>query len=345
MADSKSENFPKDEISKFIHLHDSIELKKYETRWSFYKVLAGSTLVGIVAALLPFILDAVAAYRQGTLDHRGFIERYTDNALNQDIELRIRFSEYFSLMADDGTRQQWKDYHVGLLDARRKVRTKIIELETERAKIIAETNDEPSEKQQIRLAIISRELSWAVGEMGYAERNVSITQTDPKIESDPSANRFSPVSIEEDPTYVEDFIEFLSPHVKQIEPEEFLLTGAGSRPGHRCAGLNGLPPRQLWPNFIPVAQVLDEFRSRIGKPVSIVVAYRSTAYNACVGGARNSQHIQFRAVDFMVDGMNTREIANVLRQMRSSGLFSGGIGTYSSFVHVDTRGSNHDWQS
>ena len=127
MADPKSMNFPKDEVSEFIRLHDSIELKKYETRWSFYKVLAGSTLVGLVAVLLPFILDAVAVYRQGTLDHRGFVERYTDSALNQDIELRIRFSEYISHMADDGTSQQWTDYHTSLLETRKVVRERIIE--------------------------------------------------------------------------------------------------------------------------------------------------------------------------------------------------------------------------
>ena len=91
--------------------------------------------------------------------------------------------------------------------------------------------------------------------MDYAESNVSITQTDPKIEPGPSAIGFSPVFIEEDPTYVEDFANFLSPHISQFEPQEFLLTGASLQPGQRCAGLNGLPQRQLWPNFIPVAKV------------------------------------------------------------------------------------------
>ena len=41
--------------------------------------------------------------------------------------------------------------------------------------------------------------------------------------------------------------------------------------------------------------------------------------------------------------MSTSDVVDVLQQMRSSGLFSGGIGKYTSFVHVDTRGHNADW--
>jgi uncharacterized protein YcbK (DUF882 family) len=35
--------------------------------------------------------------------------------------------------------------------------------------------------------------------------------------------------------------------------------------------------------------------------------------------------------------------AEFLRGKRREGLFTGGIGTYGAFVHVDTRGANRDW--
>jgi hypothetical protein len=56
------------------------------------------------------------------------------------------------------------------------------------------------------------------------------------------------------------------------------------------------------------------------------------------------QHMQFRAVDFVAQGNSTPlDWANTLRSMRAEGLFLGGIRTYSTFVHVDTRGYNADW--
>jgi lysozyme len=33
----------------------------------------------------------------------------------------------------------------------------------------------------------------------------------------------------------------------------------------------------------------------------------------------------------------------IAQQLRGEGLFSGGIGLYGSFVHVDVRGYNADW--
>jgi lysozyme len=55
--------------------------------------------------------------------------------------------------------------------------------------------------------------------------------------------------------------------------------------------------------------------------------------------------VKFNAIDFIVRGspVGPTEWANALRQMRSAGRFKGGIGTYPGFVHVDTRGSNADW--
>jgi uncharacterized protein YcbK (DUF882 family) len=95
---------------------------------------------------------------------------------------------------------------------------------------------------------------------------------------------------------------------------------------------------------ISLARLLQAFRSRIGRPVVLTSVYRNADYNAAIGGAANSQHIQFRAADFVVPGFSSPlHWASVLRELREGGVFAGAIGTYAGFVHVDTRGQNIDF--
>ena len=78
--------------------------------------------------------------------------------------------------------------------------------------------------------------------------------------------------------------------------------------------------------------------------MQITNAYRAPAYNAAVGGKSASLHLKFNALDFQVPGLSTSDYAWALRRMRDEErFFSGGIGLYNSFVHVDTRGANATW--
>ena len=57
--------------------------------------------------------------------------------------------------------------------------------------------------------------------------------------------------------------------------------------------------------------------------------------------------MRFNAIDFAFEG-NSRPVdwARTLRSMRDDErLFKGGVGLYASFVHVDTRGHDVDWQA
>lgn len=106
---------------------------------------------------------------------------------------------------------------------------------------------------------------------------------------------------------------------------------------------NTYPPRLLWPNFLPTLRIVDDLRQHLGKPIRITSSYRSPEYNASVGGAPKSQHKEFRAADIQCDGASPQEVYKVLHLWREQGRFSGGLGLYSTFVHVDTRGHNTDW--
>jgi uncharacterized protein YcbK (DUF882 family) len=123
----------------------------------------------------------------------------------------------------------------------------------------------------------------------------------------------------------------------------------------RKTGSNSAPPKSLWPNIVETLVVLDEIRHRAGKGLVITSSYRSPEYNRAVGGARFSQHVVFNAIDFQASGGTVRplSLAVTARGLRGETFinpitkkrfkFAGGIGIYSTFVHIDTRGHNTDW--
>jgi len=144
-----------------------------------------------------------------------------------------------------------------------------------------------------------------------------------------------------------DFAAFIaSLQLKHFKPHEFLKMGAqNGNPDSPAFGLNTFPPRHLWPNIAPTAMVLDMLREEFDAPVLTVSIYRSPAYNEKIGGAKHSQHKRFCAVDFVVAGSSSRptEWAEALKVLRAQGRFKGGIGVYTGFVHIDTRGEDADW--
>lgn len=145
----------------------------------------------------------------------------------------------------------------------------------------------------------------------------------------------------------------------------------------------GVPPRELWPNIALPLRLADLARTHFGRPASISQggAYRDLERNRQAGGARLSQHLAFMALDVTIDGVSGREVAAFFRSMRgkvvelqvqarrvrhvtpwgpvpfaeletwderhgprSRVVFAGGVGSYSTFAHVDGRGINSTWQ-
>lgn len=143
-----------------------------------------------------------------------------------------------------------------------------------------------------------------------------------------------------------DFVSFIEGlELEHFAPDEFLYLGSGhNSPGAKCSGKNNYPPRELWENIAPTARLIDRLRARLGRPIAITNAYRAPEYNSCIGGVAKSQHKRFSAVDIKVKCVPPFEVAETLRTMRDDEfLFSGGIGRYNTFTHVDTRGVNVTW--
>jgi hypothetical protein len=107
---------------------------------------------------------------------------------------------------------------------------------------------------------------------------------------------------------------------------------------------NSLPPAELWSNMPSTLIVADKIAECLGENiVEVISAYRSPAYNAtCPGGKTQSQHLRNGALD-LVFRSSPAKVAKVARELRSQGVFRGGVGLYPNFTHVDTRGNNADW--
>jgi hypothetical protein len=107
---------------------------------------------------------------------------------------------------------------------------------------------------------------------------------------------------------------------------------------------NALPPKSLWRQMVPTLRVIDRLSLELQQPVKeIISAYRSPGYNArCPGAKRGSWHQANVAIDVQFP-VSPSTVAQTARSLRSRGLFRGGVGRYSSFTHVDTRGQNVDW--
>lgn len=125
-----------------------------------------------------------------------------------------------------------------------------------------------------------------------------------------------------------------------------LLTMGGSHatPGSSGFQKNTIPPSGLWRNIRQTVVALDKLRMVLGAPVHLTSVYRSPAYNTAIGGVPGSLHQEFKAADFYAKSISgPSHWASVLKDLRSDGVFSGGIGVYDTFVHVDCRGTDIDF--
>lgn len=145
------------------------------------------------------------------------------------------------------------------------------------------------------------------------------------------------------PMNTEEFDKYFSKlNLKHFSPSELRFLGASNSRG-RAMGLNTLPPKHLWPNLARVAIAADAIRSIFGYPITILSAYRSPAYNSAIKGVPDSQHVLAKALDLKPSNNNVEGLHLIAKKLRSKGLFSGGIGKYPTFVHIDVRGKNADW--
>ena len=90
-----------------------------------------------------------------------------------------------------------------------------------------------------------------------------------------------------------------------------------------------------------LVDVLQKIRDHFGKPITITSAYRTVARNNAIKGAKYSQHLYGNAADIKVQGTAPKTVSEYADKLLGN---KGGIGTYSTFTHIDVRSTKSRWQ-
>lgn len=100
------------------------------------------------------------------------------------------------------------------------------------------------------------------------------------------------------------------------------------------------PPPSPWilDNLYRLANRLQVVRDLLGKPIIINSGYRTPAHNRAIGGAAHSFHLSGMAADIVVPGMTAAQVQQFLKQ------WSGGMGCYQHYTHVDIRPMQARWR-
>ena len=106
-------------------------------------------------------------------------------------------------------------------------------------------------------------------------------------------------------------------------------------------------PSDVLENVKQLAVQLQAIRDYVGKPIRINSAYRSKAHNKAIGGVKTSQHILGKAADITIDTFTPDEVVSIIENMLTNEMlgsfYIGGLGSYSTFTHVDTRDKKARW--
>lgn len=102
-------------------------------------------------------------------------------------------------------------------------------------------------------------------------------------------------------------------------------------------GIAALPSQVQVENIVDVASRLQRARTFLGNmPIRVTSWLRPTIYNAMIGGAEGSAHLDGAGVDFLVVGLASSEVRRALRpKLDEFGLRMENLET--PHVHVDTK--------
>jgi hypothetical protein len=154
-----------------------LDLERYKAQLDFRKFVWGSVVAAITIAAIPPLFQLATAYleyvkseaaraMQAQQFRDGYVKDFLNTALNQDIEVRVRFAQYFSAVSSE--KGDWAKYLDSLAKLREAKKQEIDSLEQAWQKLADQRGADANEVNKAR-----RHLDWAYSEVGYAAPNRS----------------------------------------------------------------------------------------------------------------------------------------------------------------------------
>ena len=112
------------------------------------------------------------------------------------------------------------------------------------------------------------------------------------------------------------------------------------QPARHGFQVEAYPEAWIDERLIPLCEALEAIRAAFRKPIRVLSGFRSAAYNAKIGGAKRSQHVQGRAADITIRGIPAQDLHDKILQLhKEKRIKISGLGLYieANFVHVDVR--------
>jgi hypothetical protein len=175
-----------------------IELERYKARLDFRKFMWGTVVAGVTIAAIPPLFQLATAYleyikseaarsMQAQQFRDGYVKDFLNTALNQDIEVRIRFAKYFSSVSSN--KADWQNYLSDLTKLREAKKVEIDKLEEAWEKLANQPRANATEVNKAQ-----RHLDWTYSEVGYVAPNRS-TLSNPRVADDSKGPGLSLASI------------------------------------------------------------------------------------------------------------------------------------------------------
>lgn len=96
--------------------------------------------------------------------------------------------------------------------------------------------------------------------------------------------------------------------------------------------LDNTPSKDIIPNLIRVAELLEDVRALFNKPIIVNSGYRSVAVNSLLGSKPTSQHCIGCAADIRISGLTPDEIVKGIS--KSNIQYDQLIREFDSWVHI-----------
>lgn len=109
--------------------------------------------------------------------------------------------------------------------------------------------------------------------------------------------------------------------------DEMILSETAAR-----RGLSNMPGPDELANLKRTAEVLEQVRALVGKPIMVSSGYRSPEVNKAVGGSKTSAHVKGLAADINCPGIKPAALAAIIKT--SSIAFDQLILEFDAWVHI-----------